>query len=122
MRTTATTEPLPATAEARASSPQAVTSSTAAAAIAMAPTGWRSMRRSTRILASTGNAVIDMATPMNRAKEVNEVSGPTSSNRGRATARPSAMGTAMLAWEMSAACSNRSRSSLGSSSRPTRNM
>ena len=122
MRPTASTEPLPATAEASASRPQAVTSSTAAAAMAMAPTGCRSMRRSTRILASTGNAVIDMATPMNSAKEANDVSGPTSSNSGRATAMPSAMGTAMLACEMSAACWNRSRSSRGSSSRPTRNM
>jgi hypothetical protein len=35
------------------------------------------------------------------------VSGPASSNRGRATAMPRANGTAMLAWEMSPACSNR---------------
>jgi hypothetical protein len=122
MRTTASTEPPLATADASASRPQAVTSSTAAAAIAMAPTGCLSMRRSTRMRANTGNAVIDMATPMKSAKDTNDVCGANSSYSGRATAMPSPIGTAMLACEMSAACSKRSRSSFGSSSRPTRNM
>ena len=45
----------------------AVTSSIAAHAIASAPTGRLSIRRSARIRASTGNAVIDIDTPMNSA-------------------------------------------------------
>ena len=56
----------------------AVTSSIAAHAIVSAPTGRLSIRRSDRILASTGNAVIDIATPMNSANETNFLSGPTS--------------------------------------------
>ena len=59
--------PLPATAVASASRPHAVTSSIAAPAIASAPTGRFSIRRSIRIRASTGNAVIDIATPMKSA-------------------------------------------------------
>ena len=42
----------------------------AALASASAPTGRLSMRRSTRIRASTGKAVIDIETPMNSAKAV----------------------------------------------------
>ena len=49
----------------------AVTSSIAAQAIASEPTGRLSIRRSARIRASTGNAVIDIATPMNRANATN---------------------------------------------------
>ena len=62
--------PSPATATAVASAirNQAVTSSIAAHGECERPTGRLSMRRSTRIRASTGNAVIDIATPMNRAK------------------------------------------------------
>ncbi len=115
-------EPLPATAEASASRPHAVTSSTAAAPMAIAPTGCLSMRRSSRMRASTGKAVIDMATPMNSANGTNEVGGPTSPNSGSATATPRVMGRAMLACEISAACWTRPRSRAGSSSSPTRNM
>ena len=57
---------------------QAVTSSIAAQAIVSAPTGRFSMRRSARIRASTGNAVIDIATPMNSANATNFFWGPTS--------------------------------------------
>ena len=55
---------------------QAVTSSIAALASVSAPTGRLSMRRSTRMRASTGNAVIDIATPMKRANATNLMSGP----------------------------------------------
>ncbi len=71
-------EPATATAVASAIRNQAVTSSIAALASASAPTGRLSMRRSTRMRASTGNAVIDIATPMNSAKATNFLSGPTS--------------------------------------------
>ena len=73
--------PLPATATAVASAIRnhAVTSSIAAQASARAPTGRLSMRRSTRMRASTGNAVIDIETPMKSANATNFLSGPTSS-------------------------------------------
>jgi len=76
-----TSMPLPAAAIAVASAikNQAVTSSIAAQAMVSAPTGRLSMRRSTRMRASTGNAVIDIATPMYSAKATNFTSGPTSS-------------------------------------------
>ena len=72
-------EPATATAVASAIRNQAVTSSTAAHASASTPTGRLSIRRSTRIRASTGNAVIDIETPMKSAKAANFLSGPTSS-------------------------------------------
>ena len=77
----ATSEPEPAaaTAVARAIRNQAVTSSTAAHASASTPTGRFSIRRSTRMRASTGKAVIDIETPMKRANATNFSSGPTSS-------------------------------------------
>ena len=56
---------------------QAVTSSIAAHAIVSAPTGRLIIRRSARIRASTGNAVIDIDTPMNSANATNFLSGPT---------------------------------------------
>src|SRR5579862_6831099 len=49
----------------------AVTSSIAAQATVSAPSGRLVIRRSARIRASTGNAVIDIDTPMNRAKATN---------------------------------------------------
>ncbi len=60
-------DPVPATAVASASKHHAVTSSIAAPASASAPTGFRSIRRSTRIRASTGKAVIDIETPIKSA-------------------------------------------------------
>ena len=54
---------------------QAVTSSNAAAASTTAPIGRLSMRRSTRIRASTGKDVIDIEIPTNRANGRNSVSG-----------------------------------------------
>src|SRR5262245_12704375 len=55
----------------KAKSHHAVTSLTAAHGRAMAPSSESVMPRSERILDSTGNAVIDIATPMNKAKVVN---------------------------------------------------
>ena len=68
-----------ATAVASAMRNHAETSSIAAAARAIAPTGRLSIRRSVRMRASTGNAVIDIATPMNSANATNFVSGATRS-------------------------------------------
>ena len=55
-----------------------MTSSIAAHAIASEPTGRLIIRRSARMRASTGNAVIDIATPMNSANATNFLSGPIS--------------------------------------------
>src|SRR5262245_9660714 len=63
-----------ATATTHASRHHAVTSSTAAHVRAIMPSSDRVMPRSARILASTGNAVIDMATPQNNAKLMNGTS------------------------------------------------
>jgi hypothetical protein len=57
-----------------ASRHHAVTSSTAAQPIASAPSGVPVSPRSARMRASTGNAVTDMAIPMNSAKLVNGTS------------------------------------------------
>ncbi len=100
----------------------AVTSSIAAHAIVSAPTGRLSMRRSARILASTGNAVIDIATPMNRANATNFFCGPISLYSGSATAMPSSSGTATLAFEIAAAWAAFPFSWPRSTSSPTRNM
>jgi hypothetical protein len=111
-----------ATAVARAIRNHAVTSSIAAQASVSAPTGRLSIRRSTRIRASTGNAVIDIATPMKSAKARKSLSGPTSPKIGTATATPSIIGSATLVLEIAAACEMRPFSWLASTSRPTRNM
>ena len=68
-------EPDTATAVPSAIRIHAVTSSKAAAASTTAPIGRLSMRRSTRIRASTGNAVIDIEMPRNSAKGRKSVSG-----------------------------------------------
>jgi hypothetical protein len=119
---TSRAEPATAIAVASAIKNQAVTSSTAADAITTAPSGRFSIRRSTRILASTGNAVIDIETPMNRAKGRKSPSGATRAKTGTAAAIPSIIGTATLAFEISAAWATRPRSWRQSSSSPTRNM
>ena len=60
--------PLPwTTATTKASSVQAMMSSTAAQARASTPVDVRCIPRSVRMRASTGKAVIDIATPRNRA-------------------------------------------------------
>ena len=53
----------------------AVTSSTAAHVIATAPSFECRRRRSTRMRARTGNAVMLMAAPMNRVNELNGTVG-----------------------------------------------
>ena len=75
-----TPPPAVATAVASAMRNHALTSSIAALASASAPTGRLSIRRSTRMRASTGNAVIDIETPMKSAKAVKPplAGGPTS--------------------------------------------
>ncbi len=100
----------------------AVTSSTAAHAIASEPIGRLIIRRSARILASTGNAVIDIDTPMNRANATNFLSGPTSLYSGSATAMPSSIGTATLVFEIAVAVATLPLSEPRSTSSPTRNM
>ena len=111
-----------ATAVANAMRNQAEMSSIAALARARAPIGRLSMRRSTMMRASTGKAVIDIATPMNRAKATNGLSGPTRPKIGSAASRPSAIGTNTPAFDTATACVTRPRSWVGSSSSPTRNM
>src|ERR1041384_5767768 len=77
----------------------AVTSSTAAQAIATDPTLVFSILRSVRIRASTGNAVTLIAAPMNRAKPVKLTPGGAKSGyRWKANAAPNTNGTMMLTW------------------------
>ena len=95
-------DPAAATALATATRNQALTSSTAAEARTTAPTGRPRSRRSTMIRASTGKAVIDMDTPMNRAKAAKGLFGASNRYTGSAMRSP-------RSWRMS-------------SSRPTRNM
>ncbi len=89
---------------------QAVTSSAAAQEMAIAPNGVRLMPRSVKMRASTGNAVIDMATPMNRANAVN---GTCPSARigysHSANSDPSTNGAKMLACEIATKAWPRSR-------------
>ena len=79
VRTTSTPEPATATAVASAIRNHAEMSSIAALASASTPIGRLSIRRSTRMRASTGKAVIDIDTPMKSANAVKARSGPTSS-------------------------------------------
>ena len=92
-----------ATVVASATRNQALTSSTAAQATVSAPTGFLSIRRSARMRASTGKAVIDIDTPMNSAKETNFVCGARIGYSGNATAKPSTIGRATLELEIAAA-------------------
>ena len=80
-----------------------MTSSIAAQAIVSAPTGRLIIRRSARMRASTGNAVIDIETPMNSANATNFLSGPSSLYSGSAIAMPSSIGSATLAFEIAVA-------------------
>ncbi len=72
-------DPATVMAVANATSNHAVTSSIAAAASTTPPIGRLIIRRSTRIRARTGNAVIDIEIPMKRANEANLVSGAITS-------------------------------------------
>ena len=69
-----------ASATTKASKAQAVASPTAAQLMAVVPNPLLIIPRSLRIRASTGNAVMDMAIPMNSAKETNEL--PAVANDG----------------------------------------
>ena len=68
-----------ATATTKASKHQAVTSSTAAQVMATAPTRVPSRRRSLRMRANTGNAVMLMATPRKSVNARNGTFGSDSS-------------------------------------------
>ena len=123
-----TTTPAPcsvdcATPTTTASRHHAVTSSTAAQVRAMVPSSLDVIRRSARILASTGNAVIDIATPMNSAKLVNGT--PLGASRGYRysdSSEPSTNGATMLAWDVRIVDSARWRKRSRFKSRPTMNM
>src|SRR5688572_11855285 len=81
----------------KASKHHAVTSSTAAQAMAMAPSLLFVSWRSARIRASTGNAVMLIAAPRKRTNDVNFTSGGDSRGyRYRARTAPRANGTTML--------------------------
>ena len=114
-----------ATATTNASMHQAVTSSTAAQVMATAPTWVLCRLRSVRMRASTGNAVMLIAAPMNSATEVKRIAGAcVEQARVQETASappPSRNGAMMLAWLMTTAACPRLRISLGSSSSPMRN-
>jgi len=71
-----------ATPTTNASMHHAVTSSTAAQVIAMAPTLVLCRLRSVRIRASTGNAVMLIAAPMNSVTEENFIAGASLNRRG----------------------------------------
>src|SRR5688572_21139182 len=114
-----------------ASSIQAMTSSTAAAQRAAVPSGALYSPLSTRILASTGKAVMHMAAPMkseNASAPGGSVTPSTntppllSGRSGVAMSTPSANGTTTPLNETDSARRPSFRISRGSSSRPTRNM
>jgi len=76
-----------------------------------------------RILASTGNAVIDIATPMNSAKTVTDTpAGANASYIVMAKPQPSRNGMTMLAWDVTMRGAARRLRRLVSNSRPTMNM
>src|SRR5688572_3114522 len=90
-----------ATPTTNASMHHAVTSSTAAHVIAIAPRFVLCRLRSVRIRASTGNAVTLMAAPMNSATDEKRIDGASLNTRGyrySASAAPSRNGATMLTW------------------------
>ena len=112
-----------ATASTAARMHHAVASSIAAAAIAMEPTRDVSRLRSSRIRASTGNAVMLMAAPMNKANGRKATpSGARSACNGFASATPNRNGATMLAWLTATAVDALLRRTLRSSRNPTTNM
>jgi hypothetical protein len=87
------------------------------------PSSVRSIFRSVRMRARTGNAVMDMAMPMNRAKLANGTpAGANPRYKARARADPRTNGRTMLAWDTATADRACFRSRAAFSSRPTRNM
>ena len=119
--------PLPATtATTNASNVQAMMSSTAAQANANTPVDVRCMPRSVRMRASTGKAVIDIATPRNSAR-ASGGTGPSAVSSwlgysSNAKPAPNAKGSTTDDAEMVPASFSRPRISSMSRSRPTMNM
>ncbi len=106
-----------------ASNVQARTSSVAAQASAMPPVWVRCIRRSVRMRASTGNAVIDIAAPMNSANGQKSPSGPRRSVLSRlARPMPRPKGSRIEVTDTEAATRPRPLTSDTSSSSPTTNM
>src|SRR5262249_15288294 len=106
-----------------ASRHHAVTSPTAAQVSAATPSSVRDSPRSVRMRARTGNAVIDIAIPMNSANGRKRTpGGPNAGYSANATPHPSANGSAMLACDTTMNAAARLRSELASNSSPTTNM
>ena len=102
---------------------QAITSLIAAQVRAATPSSVLVSPRSVRIRASTGNAVIDIATPMNSANAVLDTpAGANASCIVNARPAPSTNGTRMLACDVTISDEARCLRSPVSNSRPTRNM
>jgi len=106
-----------------ASRHHAIASLIAAQVSAIVPRRVRWSPRSCRIRASTGKAVIDIATP---TKSMNDGNGTPGGEKGSKIAAakpaPSTNGTMMLAAEIATVIDTVLRRSDRSSSRPTRNM
>eukprot|EP00906_Rhabdomonas_costata_P030237 RCo042720 len=101
---------------------QAVTSSTAAADIVICPTGVWINFRSVKIRASTGKAVMLIATPKNSTKVLyRDNPSPSWVYKAYEEAAPKPKGTAMPLIEIIAACFPVFRKEAGFSSIPTRN-
>ena len=88
-----------------------------------APSSVRVRPRSVRMRARTGNAVIDIATPMKSAKTIGDTpSGANASCIASPSPEPSRNGARMLAWDVTMSDAARCFSRPVSNSRPTRNM
>jgi hypothetical protein len=106
-----------------ASKHHAMTSPNAALVRARTPSLVFCRRRSTRMRASTGKAVTDIATPTKRTNTWSGArSGANDPKSAIATNAPRAKGTAMLAAETASDSRVARRTADASSSRPTRNM
>ncbi len=118
--------PPAATATTSASSDHPTTSFRAAQARANTPTWVRCMPRSVRIRASTGNAVIDSAMPMNSTNASGGTVCPSTTlcngYSSRAIVVPSAKGSTSVPAAMAPAARSRPRIRDESSSSPTMNM
>jgi hypothetical protein len=114
-------EPVQDSAMASASRIHAVTSFTAAAGMAMRPRSVVRSLSSARMRTSTGNAVMESATPMNTTSGPRDASGHTAARSATEAPTPSENGRGMPATAMARAVRPMRRSEDGSSSRPTRN-
>src|ERR1035441_5355594 len=112
-------------ASAAASTSHAVTSMSPAADVAVAPAVVPAMPRSRAIAASTGSAVMDMATPMNNTNEWLMCDWPRAANSDlkiRTAPDPRLMGTRSALAATSTAARRRPDIDRRSSSYPTTNM